>query len=120
MNCRLLRRIGTGGKNHYLTSVGDFAAPQGELRVEVLTLDGKIYGGYSAATCVPLRGDSTRQRVTWSGAENIARAKEKNVKFRFTLTNGALYSFWVTDDKNGASHGYVGAGGPGFSGTLDK
>jgi sugar lactone lactonase YvrE len=25
---KLLRRIGTGGKNHYLTSAGDFAAPQ--------------------------------------------------------------------------------------------
>ncbi len=26
---KLLRRMGTGGKNHYLTSPGDFAAPQG-------------------------------------------------------------------------------------------
>jgi DNA-binding beta-propeller fold protein YncE len=26
---KLLRRIGTGGKNHYLTSPGDFGAPQG-------------------------------------------------------------------------------------------
>jgi sugar lactone lactonase YvrE len=26
---RLLRRIGTGGKNHFLTSPGDFGAPQG-------------------------------------------------------------------------------------------
>src|SRR5215469_16391988 len=26
---KLLRRIGTGGKNHFLTSAGDFAAPQG-------------------------------------------------------------------------------------------
>ncbi|HKD61229.1 MAG TPA: SMP-30/gluconolactonase/LRE family protein [Terracidiphilus sp.] len=26
---KLLRRIGTGGKNHFLTSLGDFAAPQG-------------------------------------------------------------------------------------------
>jgi DNA-binding beta-propeller fold protein YncE len=26
---KLLRRIGTGGKNHFLTSPGDFAAPQG-------------------------------------------------------------------------------------------
>jgi hypothetical protein len=98
----------------------NFAAPQGELRVEVLTLEDKTYGGYSAAKCVPLRGDSTRQRVLWNGAENIGRAKEKNVKLRFTLTNGSLYSFWVTDDKNGASHGYVGAGGPGFSGVMDK
>jgi hypothetical protein len=42
------------------------------------------------------------------------------VKLRFTLTSGSLYAFWVTSDPNGASHGYVGAGGPDFPGTLDK
>jgi hypothetical protein len=94
-------------------------APQGELRVEVLTLEDKNYGPFTAANCVPLRGDSTRQRVTWRGVESLARASNKNVKLRFTLTNGSLYSFWVTSDPNGASHGYVGAGGPGFNGTLD-
>jgi DNA-binding beta-propeller fold protein YncE len=36
---KLLRRIGTGGKNHYLTSPGDFAAPQGI----ALDADGNIY-----------------------------------------------------------------------------
>jgi hypothetical protein len=97
----------------------NFDAPQGELRVEVLTLENKPYGPFTAEKCVPLRGDSTRQRVTWRGGESLARASGKNVKLRFTLTNGSLYSFWITDDKNGASHGYVAAGGPGFSGTLD-
>ena len=51
---------------------------------------------------------------------NIARAKEKNVKLGFTLTNDSRYSFWITDDTNGASHGYVGADGPEFSGTRDE
>ncbi len=36
---KLLRRIGTGGKNHYLTSVGDFAAPQGV----AVDKDGNLY-----------------------------------------------------------------------------
>lgn len=36
---KLLRRIGTGGKNHFLTSPGDFGAPQG---VAVDT-DGNVY-----------------------------------------------------------------------------
>ncbi|MBM3888295.1 MAG: hypothetical protein FJ388_04120, partial [Verrucomicrobia bacterium] len=97
----------------------NFDAPQGELRVEVLTLENKNYGPFTAEKCVPLRGNSTRQRVTWRGVESLARASNKNVKLRFTLTNGSLYSFWVTSDPNGASHGYVGAGGPGFNGTLD-
>jgi hypothetical protein len=41
------------------------------------------------------------------------------VKFRFHLTKGSLYSFWVTSDENGASGGFVGAGGPGFNGVRD-
>jgi DNA-binding beta-propeller fold protein YncE len=36
---KLLRRIGTGGKNHYLTSPGDFGAPQGV----ALDSDGNVY-----------------------------------------------------------------------------
>lgn len=95
-------------------------APRGELRVEVLTLDGKPYGPFAATNCVPLRCDSTRQRVTWRGVGSLARASGKNVRLRFTLTNGSLYSFWVTHDLQGASHGYIGAGGPGFSGPLDN
>ena len=97
----------------------NFEAPQGELRVEVLTLEGKTYGPYSAENCIPLRGGSTKQRVTWKGAADVARASNKNVQLRFTLTNGSLYSFWITDDAYGASHGYLGAGGPGFAGVRD-
>jgi len=95
-------------------------APRGELRVEVLTLEDKNYGPFTAEKCVPLRCDSTRQRVTWRGVESLARASNKNVRLRFTLTNGSLYSFWVTSDPNGASHGYVAAGGPGFRGVVDS
>jgi DNA-binding beta-propeller fold protein YncE len=36
---KLLRRIGTGGKNHFLTSQGDFAAPQGV----AVDKDGNVY-----------------------------------------------------------------------------
>ena len=41
------------------------------------------------------------------------------MKFRFYLTNGQLYSFWVSPDLTGASDGYVAAGGPGFSTAMD-
>jgi DNA-binding beta-propeller fold protein YncE len=36
---KLLRRIGTGGKNHFLTSPGDFGAPQGA----AVDSDGNLY-----------------------------------------------------------------------------
>jgi hypothetical protein len=38
---------------------------------------------------------------------------------RFHLTNGQLYSFQVSPDLSGASHGYVAAGGPGLTGPVD-
>lgn len=109
------RPIKFGGEHLFV----NLDAPRGELRVEVLTLENKNYGPFTAETCAPLSCDSTRQRVTWRGVESLARARGKNVKLRFTLTNGALYSFWITPDANGASHGYVAAGGPGFPGTMD-
>ena len=33
------------------------------------------------------------------------------MQFKFYLTNGSLYSFWVTPSAAGASYGYVGGGG---------
>ena len=41
------------------------------------------------------------------------------VRFRFHLRNGELYAFWVSPEASGASHGYVAAGGPGFTGMTD-
>ena len=38
---------------------------------------------------------------------------------RFTLRRGRLYAFWVSPERSGASHGYVAAGGPGFTGPTD-
>jgi hypothetical protein len=41
------------------------------------------------------------------------------VRFRFRLRNGKLYAFWVSPEVSGASHGYVAAGGPGFTSLTD-
>ena len=35
------------------------------------------------------------------------------------MTNGSLYSFWVSGSSNGASNGYVAANGPGFTTDTD-
>jgi hypothetical protein len=41
------------------------------------------------------------------------------VCFRFHLSNGELYAFWVSPEESGANHGYVAAGGPGLTGPKD-
>jgi predicted neuraminidase len=94
-------------------------APHGSLRVEVLDDAGNIIPPFSAENCLPVSGNKTRTQVTWRGADNLGAVSGKRVRFRFTLTDGSLYSFWVTPDPNGASYGYVGSGGPAFEGTQD-
>jgi hypothetical protein len=94
-------------------------APAGELRVEVVDEKGEVVAPFAAANCVPVRADRTLERVVWEGAKDLAPLAGKPVRFRFRLRGGKLYSFWVTPDASGASHGYVAAGGPGFTGPTD-
>lgn len=92
----------------------------GELRVEVLDRSGKTIGPFSAANCVPLRLDATKQVVRWIGAADLGALAGEPVRLRFRLTRGSLFSFWVSRDASGASGGYVAAGGPGFVGDRDQ
>jgi hypothetical protein len=95
------------------------AAPEGELRVEVLDQAGRVLAPYTRAGCVPVRADRTCHAVTWEGARDLAALAGRPVRFRFTLRRGRLYAFWVSPTGSGASNGYVAAGGPGFTGPTD-
>ena len=94
-------------------------APGGELRVEVLDRRGRVIAPFSARNCGPVTGDGTKLRVEWKDAPDLARLAGKPVRFRFRLRRGKLYAFWVSAKQDGASGGYVAAGGPGFSGPTD-
>ncbi len=94
-------------------------APKGELRVEILDEKGAPIPPFTRDNCVPVRGDSTRAPVRWSGVPDLSALAGKKVRLRFHLANGSLYAFWVSPDASGASHGYVGAGGPGFTSDVD-
>ncbi len=92
---------------------------QGELKAEILDENNKVIGPFSAKNSVAVRSNKTLQAITWKGAGNLSELKNKPVRFRFYLTNGKLYSFWVSPYKTGASYGYIGAGGPGYDGVID-
>jgi hypothetical protein len=94
-------------------------APSGELRVEVLDERGRVFAPYSAPNCLPVRGNQTLQGVRWKEAEDLGRLTGQTVSIRFRLRNGKLYAFWVSPEASGASHGYVAAGGPGFTKLTD-
>ena len=94
-------------------------AAGGELRAEVLDRDGPPIPGLTRADCEAVRGDGTLQAVRWQGGADLARVAGRPVKVRFHLRGGKLYAFWVSPEASGASHGYVAAGGPGYTGSTD-
>lgn len=91
----------------------------GEITVEVLGPDGQALAPFTRRNCQPLRLDKTCQRVSWKPAQDLARLQGRPVSFRFHVSRAQLFSFWVSPDDSGASHGYVAAGGPGFTGPTD-
>jgi hypothetical protein len=92
----------------------------GKLAVEILDERGRPLKPYQRATCVPLSGDGTKARVTWKGAADLGDLRGQVVRFRFWLSDGHLYAFWVSRTERGESGGYLGAGGPGFEGVVDE
>jgi hypothetical protein len=96
---------------------GDFG--QGQLRVEVLDTSGNVIAPFTAGACAPLSGNGTRMAVNWNNG-SLADLAGRAVRFRFTLTHGRLFAFWVSAKPTGESGGYPAAGGPGFSGPIDS
>jgi hypothetical protein len=113
----LTTRLVSFNGRHLFVNVNTAAG--GELRVEVLDQQGKVIAPFTAENCVPVAADSTLCGVVWRGASDLAALRGRPVRFRFHLKHGSLYAFWVSPEKSGASHGYVGAGGPGFDAPVD-
>jgi hypothetical protein len=63
--------------------------------------------------------NKTIQAVSWTGAADLSAISNQNVKFKFYLTTGELYSFWVTSASSGASYGYVAGGGARYTTNKD-
>lgn len=92
---------------------------EGELRAEVMGEDGMPLAPFTREACVPVREDRTLLAVRWQAREDLSELAGRPVRLRFHLKNGRLYAFWVSPNRSGASHGYVAAGGPGFTGPTD-
>ncbi len=94
-------------------------AAQGALRVELLDADGSPIRPFTLANCRPLTADGTLEPVIWESGAELPELEGRAVRFRFELTNGRLYAFWVSRDATGRSEGYVAGGGPGYTGPRD-
>ena len=85
----------------------------------VLDQEGKPIPPFTLNNCMRIATDSTLAEVKWQGSSDLASLAGKPVRFRFHLARGRLFAFWVSPKATGASHGYVAAGGPGFTGPTD-
>jgi len=92
---------------------------EGELRAEVMGEDGTPLAPFTREACVPVREDRTLLAIRWQAREDLSELAGRPVRLRFHLKNGRLYAFWISPNRSGASHGYVAAGGPGFTGPTD-
>lgn len=102
----------------YLFVNADVAGKKSKFFVEVLDLDGNPIEGFEKSNCVGLKKtDSTKAEIVWKDNKNVASLKNQPVRLKFYLTDGDLYSFWVSPWHTGESRGYTAGGGPGLSKT---
>lgn len=94
-------------------------ASQGKLTAELVDAEGNTIPGYDKASCVPVMVDATKVQIKWQHSDTI-NIDARTVCIRFHLDNASLYSFWIADDSEGRSRGYMAAGGPGFSNARDR
>lgn len=101
---------------HLFVNVADAA---GQLQAEALDRNGNVIPGFAHTNSTTITADTTKQEIIWNGA-SLASLAGQSVEFRFYLTNGDLYSFWVRPSASGASNGNIAANGPGFTSDSDK
>lgn len=59
--------------------------------------------------------NSTKLQCKWNTQSSQTSLMRKTIRLKFTLKNCDMYSFWLSDSKNGESHGFTAGGGPGLS-----
>lgn len=89
---------------------------EGGLLVEILDEKENPINGFTKDECIILQNiDKTKQRIVWKKNANVGALVGKHIRLKFYLTNGDLYTFWISPWQSGESRGYTGGGGPGLS-----
>jgi hypothetical protein len=68
--------------------------PQGVLKVEILDASGKPIPGYTVREAKPVKGDQLAATVRWNNKPAISQLQGKEIRLRFYLKGGDLYSYW--------------------------
>lgn len=100
----------------YLFVNVDLPAKKSALTVEVLDADGNPIPEFSGKNAVALKNiDSTKAAIEWKDQTSLKSLQGQPVRLKFSLTDGDLYSFWISPWTTGESRGYTAGGGPGLN-----
>lgn len=98
---------------------GDFffvnAKVSGTMKVELLDKDGNVLDGFSKSESLAYTGDATKAQLKWDGKMDLTELKGKAIRAKFYVTEGSLYSFWISPHETGESNGYTAGGGVGLN-----
>lgn len=79
-------------------SINFSTSAYGSIRIEVQDINGKPFSGYALNDCQPIFGDAIDRPVLWNkrsdaDRSNIGVLKGKEIRLRFEIKDGDLYSF---------------------------
>lgn len=97
----LTRKIRFKDKNYLFVNL------KGTLYVEFMTADCHVLAK-SKTICT----DKTSVRIEFTQDFNISDYNNEDIRLKFYLSDGDLYSFWFSKDITGKSEGYQAAGAP--------
>jgi len=66
----------------------------GTLKVEILDNTGKPIDGYRVSQAKDITNDQFAKTVTWENGNSLTKLAGKEIKLRFYLDGGDLYSYW--------------------------
>lgn len=92
-----------------------------KLQVEILDENKQPIPGFTKNDCLAVKKtDSTKQLIAWKQQKKLSSLSGRPVYFKFYISKGDLYAFWVSSWPTGESRGYTAGGGPGLApGGID-
>lgn len=93
-------------------------ALRGFVRAQIENEEGKPFEGFAFGDCIPVVSDGTKLPLRFRGGD-LSRFCGKAIRIRFEMISADLYAFWVSEDLDGKSGGYVAAGGREYPGDRD-
>ncbi|MGL4909023.1 MAG: hypothetical protein ACRC3G_06795, partial [Bacteroidales bacterium] len=91
---------------------------KGKLLLEILDENGTPIEGFTKKEALAFqKANATKMPLKWKNNKDLTSLIGKTIQLKFYMTNGSLYSFWVSPWESGESRGYTAGGGVGLSPT---